>query len=508
VFRLDRFGNAIRATLGSPTARLARAGQLTGEDAQAAFGLLTKAAKAGVPAALYQVGRAYLSGLGVPSSLATALHWLTRAAEADVVDAQVLLASLALHGACETANTSLFEPTTASVDRQPNHQVALYWAEKAARHEAPEAQAMLGYILTGGPEELRDPERGEQYYRSSAEAGCAQGQLGWALVLLRQNSIASTREARTLLQQAAASNLPTPHFILGAIAESGAAGDTDFVAAAEHYRIAAELNHATAQLRYGIALLTGRGVAVDPFHAESWLRRAALAGEPAAAALVGGLYAGDGALPPNHVEAAVWFRRAAEAGHVGAAKSLGHLLSQGAGIAPDPEEAVRWLRVAIEDGDSEARDDLARLALTGDLPETDRQTTCQWFRQRAEAGDLAAAYNLGLCLAEGIGAPRDDTEAFAWFERAAATVPVARYWCGRMRAEGRGAPADPKAARIWFLRSAELCDPDADVAAGEMLFNGRGGPPHKGVAMALFKRAASAGHPGALYALRVLSGAD
>ena len=77
-----------------------------------------------------------------------------------------------------------------------------------------------------------------------------------------------------------------------------------------------------------------------------------------------------------------------------------------------------------------------------------------------------------------------------------------------MRAEGRGAPADPKAARIWFLRSAELCNADADVAAGEMLFNGRGGPPHKDVAMALFKRAASTGHPGALHALRVLSEAD
>ena len=56
----------------------------------------------------------------------------------------------------------------------------------------------------------------------------------------------------------------------------------------------------------------------------------------------------------------------------------------------------------------------------------------------------------------------------------------------------------------------DLGDPDearkqAIVAAGEMLINGRGGPPDKDVAMALFVRAAAAGHPGALLALELLS---
>lgn len=52
--------------LGSPTAQLERANQLTG---QAAFQLLTKAAKRGLPAAWYRLGHAYLLGLGVPASL-------------------------------------------------------------------------------------------------------------------------------------------------------------------------------------------------------------------------------------------------------------------------------------------------------------------------------------------------------------------------------------------------------------------------------------------------------
>jgi uncharacterized protein len=91
------------------------------------------------------------------------------------------------------------------------------------------------------------------------------------------------------------------------------------------------------------------------------------------------------------------------------------------------------------------------------------------------------------------------------FERAAVTMAEAQYWCGRMRAEGRGCPPDPQAARVWFLHAAELRNADAEAVAGEMLFNGRGGPPDQAFAMTLFKRAASTGHPGAIFALNALS---
>jgi len=47
---------------------------------------------------------------------------------------------------------------------------------------------------------------------------------------------------------------------------------------------------------------------------------------------------------------------------------------------------------------------------------------------------------------------------------------------------------------------------DAEVMAGEMLANGRGGPRDPGTARALFTRAAAAGHAGALFALGVLAG--
>jgi TPR repeat protein len=52
----------------------------------------------------------------------------------------------------------------------------------------------------------------------------------------------------------------------------------------------------------------------DPIAGESWVRRAALAGDPEAATFIANLYARSGPLPPNYSEAAGWYRRAAEAG--------------------------------------------------------------------------------------------------------------------------------------------------------------------------------------------------
>ncbi|MEJ1978406.1 MAG: hypothetical protein WDN49_22050 [Acetobacteraceae bacterium] len=82
--------------------------------------------------------------------------------------------------------------------------------------------------------------------------------------------------------------------------------------------------------RWGLALMEGRGVAKDATGGESWLRRAALAGDAEAAVIVGDLYAKGGELPPNYAEAAIWFARAAELGHAAAARALGLLHLTGA----------------------------------------------------------------------------------------------------------------------------------------------------------------------------------
>jgi hypothetical protein len=442
-----------------------------------AFHQFARAAHSGLPAAQYRLGRCYLLGLGVPSSPDAALSWLTRAAEGGDHEAQALLASLALQG-ISGAEAGLLETASRYVGRPPDYQEAVRWGTPAADGGSAEAQAVLGYILTSGPDELRDVPRAAHYYRLAAESGFAQGQLGWALALLRGDasrngaSQGGSAEVRRLLNAAAEAGLPAAHFALGVLADQADAGAEQLAIATAHYHDAADQGHRSAQFRYGTALMSGRGVERDTQAGETWLRRAGLAGDPLAAAMVGDLYAHQDGLPPNFCEAAQWFQRAAEAGHSGAARALGQIYLHGSGFGTDPLTAVHWLRVA------------------------------------AAADDTVAAYELGICLAHGIGTAHDDAEALRWFRRAADTLPAARYWYARMLAEGRGIAQDLQAARTCYLRAATEGNGDAAVAAGEMLVNGRGGPSDRPAAMALFVAAAAQGNKGAQYALKVLEPTD
>jgi hypothetical protein len=410
--------NRLRAAIGSSTARFALADALASSDAHtAAFPHFAKAAQAGLRQAQYRLGRAYLLGLGVPPSIGEALRWLRRAAQAGDTQAQTQLAALALQGASDNGAAGLFHDGTQ--EPMSDYETAEHWCRKAVAAGSSEAKALLAFILTAGPDHLRDPPTGEALYREAAQAGWSRGQLGLAMTLLRESTAERATESLALLRSAADGGVAVAHHLMGMLAESGAAGPVDFTAAAASYKKAAELGHPQAQVRYGFALLLGRGVERNVFNAETWLRRAAMAGDPQAAAVVGFLYARDGDLPPNHAEAALWLRQAATAGHIGAARVLGRMLLLGGGLPKDATEATHWLRIAADHGDEAARADLVRLALTRDVGRTDQVAVTAWLRRSAAAGDRAAQFDLGLCLAQGIGVEQDAQAAFAWVRRAA-----------------------------------------------------------------------------------------
>ena len=212
-------------------------------------------------------------------------------------------------------------------------------------------------------------------------------------------------------------------------------------------------------------LLEGQGGPVDALHGESWLRRAALGGDAAAAAALGARYARADELSPNYAEAGHWYRIAAERGHQGAAHALGMFYFTGAGCARDPDEAAAWFKRAAEAVVC-AQASLAVLLQSGAAATLMQAPppVHEWFERAAEQGDMIGAFNYAVCLAEGVGVPRDEERAAFWLQRAAATVVNAQYWYARMLAEGRGVARDVEAAAAWFTRAAEAGLVEAQVA--------------------------------------------
>jgi TPR repeat protein len=379
------------------------------------------------------------------------LRWLTRAAEAGDTAAQTQLATLAMQGATNRDVGGLFGSAASAA---PDFAQAEHWSRLAAAAGSAEAKGLLASILTGGPPEFRDVAAGAALYRECAEAGGARGRIGFAMLLLQDATPESAKEAQSLLQAAAADGVPIALHLAGMMHESGSGGTIDLAAAAASYKAAAEMGHAPAQLRHGLALLYGRGTKQDRFTAETWLRRAALSGETEAAAVLGQIYSQSDEQTPNHAEAAMWFHRAAEAGDPGAARALARIHLLGLGVPKDVREALPWLRIAARAGDDAARAELAQLSLKGQTSEEDRREAIAWFRPLAAAGVAAAQFNLGLFLAEGIGVERDEKAALGWFRRAAETLPSAQICYARMLAAGRGCEPDPAAAQAWLQQAA------------------------------------------------------
>ena len=251
----------------SPAAALRRGlRQFEQGDVKGAFVLLTRAARAGIPEAEFRVGRCYLEGAGVPPSRADGVRWVERAATKGYVEAQALLATLCLHGmgpgfadAGANAGAGLFGGQTLAEPDYPN---AAKWATWAAEAGSAEGQAVLGFILTAGPENLRNVEEGDRWYQKSAAGGCPQGQLGYALVLARDTSNPDTQaELLRHLSQAAEKGLATALYLYGMVQERGLHGPQDQAAAAACYKQTAEKGHRGAQARWGYALMGSEGPA-------------------------------------------------------------------------------------------------------------------------------------------------------------------------------------------------------------------------------------------------------
>ena len=246
----------------SPAAALRRARELRERGkATEAFPLLTLAAKAGLADAEYGLAQSYLEGSGVPPSRPEAVRWLKRAAPGGSVEAQALLSSLYLQGLAGDANVAeasselgdqLFVGDDAPT--APDFESAAKWARQAAAAGSAQGQALLGYILSSGPESMRNLDEAHRCYEQSAAADWPQGHLGYALSLARRaKDPQSWRQVTEELQRAADAGLLSAVYLLADLIDQGLGIERDPERAVQMYRDAAERGHREAQTRWAWA---------------------------------------------------------------------------------------------------------------------------------------------------------------------------------------------------------------------------------------------------------------
>ena len=111
---------------------------------------------------------------------------------------------------------------------RPDFKSAIKWARQAAEAGSAKGQALLAYVLTYGPESMRDLAEAHQWYECSATARCPEGNLGYALSLVRRATREDDqRRLHEQLRRAAEAELPTAMYLLGVLTEAGKGDASD-----------------------------------------------------------------------------------------------------------------------------------------------------------------------------------------------------------------------------------------------------------------------------------------
>ncbi len=212
-------------------------------------------------------------------------RWLEAAAGQEHGEAQAVLANLFLLGFRYCGNPSGGGTNSSLIRRQhtkegPDFGRAIHWARRAAETGSVHGQAVLAFILSSGPENLRDEEDAMRWYRRAAEAGSPQGALGLGIILARSAAGREELEvAAKWIRQAAEAGLPSALYHLGIMTENGLGTTRDLPRAADFFRRGAENGHRDCQRRWGEILLTGSVMLRNEVMGEAWLLRASIAGD-------------------------------------------------------------------------------------------------------------------------------------------------------------------------------------------------------------------------------------
>jgi uncharacterized protein len=194
--------------------------QSTEADLAAAATLYRRAAEAGLPSAMYGLGRSYDKGRGLTRNLAQAAQWYRAAADKGHAGAMASLGTMYEFG------------EGAAIDLAG----AFRLYRQAAELGDSNAMTSLGYLYASGKGVAADPQEARRWYAMAAERGQTRAMFNLALLLMR-----------------------------------GEGGSVDLTEASRLLQLAGSKGHAGA-LRELVSIYdTGRGVTRDPVQAADFL---------------------------------------------------------------------------------------------------------------------------------------------------------------------------------------------------------------------------------------------
>jgi TPR repeat protein/tRNA A-37 threonylcarbamoyl transferase component Bud32 len=348
-----------------------------------ALTLFQRAADAGDPRGMVEVGEASQLGRGTAINFAEATRWYRKAADAGNGDGMALLGDMydgahglprnvdeALrwyrravdaHSGLGMNNLGLAYETAAGVPL--DYGEAMSWYRKSADAGCPTGMANLGSMYANAHGVTRDDAEALLWFRRAAEKEDGEG-LNWLGSMYaegRGGLSKNAAEALRLYHKAAAIPYPEAFVNLGGMYGSGTGVAKDDVEALRQYRKAVDLGSANGMFHVGWVYAIGRGVKEDDAEAVRWFRKAAGAGDFPGMDWMGWMYEHGYGVTADATEAVRWYRMAADAGHPNSIYNLGRMYENGTGVPKDMTEAIRLYQKAAALGVKAASDQLEKI---------------------------------------------------------------------------------------------------------------------------------------------------
>lgn len=483
---LEALGDAAKA--GLPAAifefgQLFFAGKGVDRSLQRSFDCAVAAAKLGYPRAMLFIGTLYAKGLGLEANGEKAAEWLQKAADLGDASAQFNLALLYSKGDL--------------VERNFDKAIPLAKAAAAQGHE--KAQQLL--------DNLEESER-DEWMRQGVEC-YKKGDFQNAAFLFRQSAGAGSAGAA---------------FNLGLCYENGEGVRQDYTKALRWYTKAAERGHIRAQCSAGVLCENGGNGAFEPQpqQAVEWYAKSAAQGNARAQTMLASACRRGFGCDQDPVAAVRWYTRAAEQGYAQAQYDLGlWYVERARDINPEMKSemlgrARTWLEKAAEQGFEKARKMLPELirlqggggdrfveaveaekagqhekarelyeqcaeegiaeatAALGQYYEKGEggleinpQKALEWYTKAAEQGSARGMLFLGMANETGMCMPKDIAKAVEYYRRAAETGNTrAMILLGVAYEEGKSLEKDMKTAMEWYQKAYDQGDENGALYLG------------------------------------------
>ena len=331
-----------------------------------------KAAKAGVPMAMYDTGLNYERGQGVQQDIKRALFWLEKAAEKEYADAYLELGNLYYYGEYV----------------QKDHEKSFKYYQHGAELGENRSKTGLAEFYIEGKIVEKDLEKAKMLYREAFDS---------------------------YYEMANVDNDCVAQFWLGTIYSDGLPIldiAFDYNQAAEWYLKAALQNHDDAQNNLGIMYTHGMGVVQDYKQAFEWFVKASKRKNVVAMSNVANCYYSGKGVEQDYGKAAEYHSKAAHLGYANSQEVLGEMYLDGKGIEQNDAKGAYWLKVACENGERSAFAPMGDCYRKGRGVEKDEKKAFELYQQGASMGNLRSKVSVAECLIEGWGTKFEDKQAF------------------------------------------------------------------------------------------------